>query len=192
MEKVVLASNNAGKLREFREILEGLFEIVSLRELGLEADPEETGSSFAENARIKAEYSCRLSGLPALADDSGLEVDALGGAPGIYSARYAPGTDADRVEKLLRDIEKVENRTARFVSVVALVYPDGRQVTARGTCEGVITRQPQGAGGFGYDPIFLPDGYDQTFGLLSAETKNSISHRGRAVRALRDKLNLSR
>ncbi|MCI9625871.1 MAG: RdgB/HAM1 family non-canonical purine NTP pyrophosphatase [Clostridia bacterium] len=192
MEKVVLASNNAGKLREFREILEGLFEIVSLRELGLEADPEETGSSFAENARIKAEYSCRLSGLPALADDSGLEVDALGGAPGIYSARYAPGTDADRVVKLLQDMENVEKRTARFVSVVALVYPDGRQVTARGTCEGVITRQPQGAGGFGYDPIFLPDGYDQTFGLLSAETKNSISHRGRAVRALRDKLNLSR
>lgn len=192
MEKVVLASNNAGKLREFREILEGLFEIVSLRDLGLEADPEETGSSFAENAQIKAEYSCRLSGLPALADDSGLEVDALGGAPGIYSARYAPGTDADRVAKLLRDMENMEDRTARFVSAVALVYPDGRQVTARGTCEGVITRQPQGEGGFGYDPIFLPDGYDQTFGLLSAETKNSISHRGRAVRALRDKLNLSR
>ncbi len=188
MEKVVLASNNAGKLREFREILEGLFEIVSLRDLGLEADPEETGGSFAENARIKAEYSCRLSGLPALADDSGLEVDALGGAPGIYSARYAPGTDADRVAKLLRDMENMEDRTARFVSAVALVYPDGRQVTARGTCEGVITRQPQGEGGFGYDPIFLPDGYDQTFGLLSAETKNSISHRGRAVRALREKL----
>ncbi len=191
MEKVVLASNNAGKLREFREILEGLFEIVSLRELGLEADPEETGGSFEENARIKAEYSCHLSGLPALADDSGLEVDALDGAPGIYSARYAPGTDADRVVKLLQDMENVEKRTARFVSVVALVYPDGRQVTARGTCEGVITQQPQGEGGFGYDPIFLPDGYDQTFGLLSAETKNSISHRGRAVRALRDKLNLS-
>lgn len=191
MEKVVLASNNAGKLREFREILEGLFEIVSLHELGLEADPEETGDSFEENARIKAEYSCRLSGLAALADDSGLEVDALDGAPGIYSARYVPGTDADRVTKLLQDMENVENRTARFVSVVALVYPDGRQVTARGTCEGVITRQPQGEGGFGYDPIFLPDGYDRTFGLLSAETKNSISHRGRAVRALRDKLNLS-
>lgn len=191
MEKVVLASNNAGKLREFREILEGLFEIVSLRELGLEADPEETGGSFEENARIKAEYSCRLSGLAALADDSGLEVDALDGAPGIYSARYAPGTDADRVTKLLQDMENVEDRTARFVSVVALVYPDGRQVTARGTCEGVITWQPQGEGGFGYDPIFLPDGYDRTFGLLSAETKNSISHRGRAVRALRDKLNVS-
>lgn len=191
MEKVVLASNNAGKLREFREILDGMFEIVSLRDLGLEADPEETGNSFEENARLKAEYSCKLSGLPALADDSGLEVDALGGAPGIYSARYAPGTDADRVEKLLQDMEKENDRTARFVSVVALVYPDGRQVTARGTCEGSITRRPQGAGGFGYDPIFLPDGYDRTFGLLSAEEKNNISHRGRAVRALRDKLDLS-
>lgn len=191
MEKVVLASNNAGKLREFREILDGMFEIVSLRDLGLEADPEETGNSFEENARLKAEYSCKLSGLPALADDSGLEVDALGGAPGIYSARYAPGTDADRVEKLLQDMEKENGRTARFVSVVALVYPDGRQVTARGTCEGSITRRPQGAGGFGYDPIFLPNGYDRTFGLLSAEEKNSISHRGRAVRALRDKLDLS-
>lgn len=191
MEKVVLASNNAGKLREFREILEGLFEIISLRDLGLEADPEETGSSFEENAKLKAEYSCKLSGLPALADDSGLEVDALGGAPGIYSARYAPGTDADRVEKLLQDMEKENDRTARFVSVVALVYPDGRQITARGTCEGVLVRQPQGTGGFGYDPIFLPDGYDRTFGLLRAEEKNSVSHRGRAVRALRDKLDLS-
>lgn len=189
MEKVVLASNNAGKLREFREILDGIFEIVSLRDLGLEADPEETGSSFEENARLKAEYSCRLSGLPALADDSGLEVDALNGAPGIYSARYAPGTDADRVEKLLHDMEAAENRTARFVSVVALVWPDGRQLTARGTCEGTIVHQPQGTGGFGYDPIFMPDGYEETFGVLSAEEKNRISHRGRAVRALRDKLN---
>jgi len=118
-------------------------------------------------------------------------VDALGGAPGIYSARYAPGTDADRVGKLLQDMEKENDRTARFVSAVALVYPDGRQITARCTCEGVLVRQPQGTGGFGYDPIFLPDGYDRTFGLLRAEEKNSISHRGRAVRALRDKLDLS-
>lgn len=188
MEKVLLASNNAGKLREFREILAGLFEIVSLRELGLEADPEETGATFEENALIKAEYACNISGLPSLADDSGLEVDALDGAPGIYSARYAPGSDADRVQKLLREMQGKEQRSARFVSTVALVWPDGRKVTARGTCEGEITREPSGNGGFGYDPVFLPTGYDKTFGCLSEEEKNAISHRGRSIAALRKKL----
>ncbi len=188
MEKVVLASNNAGKLQEFRSILAGVLDIIALQDLGLKADPEETGQSFEENARIKAEYTCRISGLPALADDSGLEVDALGGAPGIYSARYAPGSDADRVEKLLRDMNGELQRRARFVSVVALVWPDGRAVTARGTCEGRITVQPEGSGGFGYDPVFLPEGFDRTFAQLSEEEKNHISHRGKAVALLRRKL----
>lgn len=188
MEKVLLATNNAGKLREFREILGDLFEIMSLRDLELEANPEETGTTFEENALLKAEYSCKRSGLPTLADDSGLEVDALDGAPGIYSARFAPGNDRDRLEKLLQVMQGKDNRTARYVAAVAMVWPDGRQVTVRGTCEGVLTESPSGNGGFGYDPIFMPNGYDKTYGCLGEEEKNKTSHRGKAIAALRDRL----
>lgn len=188
MEKVLLATNNAGKLREFREILGDLFEIVSLRDLALEADPEETGTTFEENALLKAEYSCKRSGLPTLADDSGLEVDALDGAPGIYSARFAPGSDMDRLEKLLQVMQGKDKRAARYVAAVAMVWPDGRQVTVRGICEGTLTESPSGNGGFGYDPIFMPNGYDKTYGCLSEEEKNKTSHRGKAIAALRERL----
>lgn len=188
MEKVLLATNNAGKLREFREILGDLFEIVSLRDLALEADPEETGTTFEENALLKAEYSCKRSGLPTLADDSGLEVDALDGAPGIYSARFVPGSDMDRLEKLLQVMQGKDKRSARYVAAVAMVWPDGRQVTVRGICEGTLTESPSGNGGFGYDPIFMPNGYDKTYGCLSEEEKNKTSHRGKAIAALRDRL----
>lgn len=188
MEKVLLATNNAGKVREFREILGDMFEIVSLRDLALDADPEETGTTFEENALLKAEYSCKRSGLPTLADDSGLEVDALDGAPGIYSARFAPGSDRDRLEKLLQVMQEKDNRAARYVAAVALVWPDGRHLTVRGTCEGTLTESPSGNGGFGYDPIFMPNGYDKTYGCLSEEEKNKTSHRGKAIAALREKL----
>lgn len=188
MEKVLLATNNAGKLREFREILGDMFEIVSLRDLALDADPEETGTTFEENALLKAEYSCERSGLPTLADDSGLEVDALDGAPGIYSARFAPGSDRDRLEKLLQVMQGKDNRAARYVAAVALVWPDGRHLTVRGTCEGALTESPSGNGGFGYDPIFMPNGYDKTYGCLSEEEKSKTSHRGKAIAALREKL----
>ena len=187
--KLLAATNNKNKLREFKEILTPLgFDIISMAESGIEADPEENGITFLENAMIKATEICRLANVPVLADDSGLEVDALDGAPGIYSARYAPGSDSDRVNKLLSDMEGKENRAARFVSAVVICYPDGKSISAIGTCEGVISDAPAGENGFGYDPIFYVQQYERTYAQLSADEKNAISHRGVALRKLREKL----
>ena len=185
--RIVIATGNAGKLREFRRILEPMgFEVVSMKELGLILDVEETGVTFAENARIKAESVCRLSSLPAIADDSGLCVDALGGEPGIYSARYTgrhEDSDVDRYRYLLRKMEGITDRRARFVSAICCVLPNGDAVRALGTCEGEIMDGPEGENGFGYDPIFRPLGFERGMGLLSAEEKNAISHRGNALKA---------
>ncbi len=183
---IVFASNNQGKVREVRAILEGSdIRIHSLADLELHIDVEENGHSFLENALIKAETIAGLIKRPVLADDSGLEVDALGGAPGIYSARYGgPGLkDEERLQLLLDEMKDVPDakRTARFVCVMALVFPDGTNLTARGTVEGSIIHEAQGNGGFGYDPAFLPRGFSDTFGILSAETKNRISHRSMAL-----------
>lgn len=194
MEKLtfVAATNNEGKLREIREILgRAGFGCVSLREAGLAADPAETGSTFAENAEIKARAVQALCGLPVLADDSGLCVDALGGAPGVHTARYAgePADSERNIDKLLAALAGVEHaqRSARFVSAVCALLPDGRKVTARGTVEGYIGEARVGAGGFGYDPIFLLP-CEVGFAELSEERKNAISHRGRAIRKLAFKL----
>jgi XTP/dITP diphosphohydrolase len=193
-----IATNNAGKQVEFRELLaEWPGEIVYPADLGLALDVEERGDSFAEIAALKAVAYAEASGLPCLADDSGLEVDALQGAPGIYTARYAgPGaSDADRYRKLLAELGDLplERRTARFRCAVALAYPDGattgREVdVAEGTCEGVIAFAPRGEHGFGYDPVFYLPEHGRTMAELPAAVKNRISHRARAVQAARGML----
>ena len=187
-ERFVLASHNPGKLREMREILGELgILVLSQQEAGVDVEPEETGATFEENARSKAVAVMEASGLPAVADDSGLMVDALGGAPGVYSARYGGGHDRSDEERhafLLQTLENEEHRSAKYVSVIAVAYPDGRVLTARGECYGEIAREERGRGGFGYDPLFrLPDG--RHMAELSSEEKNRISHRGNALRELK-------
>lgn len=183
----LLATNNAGKLAELRPIFASLgLECVSMREAGASSDPEETGVTFEENAFIKARAAMEASGMPAVADDSGLMVDALGGAPGVMSARFAGGHDVSDEEKCAFLLEKMadkEQRSARFVSCIACVFPDGGELSARGECEGSITRAPRGESGFGYDPVFVPEGFGETFAELGPEIKNGISHRARALRA---------
>jgi XTP/dITP diphosphohydrolase len=192
MVKLVIATNNAGKQVEFRELLaDWPGEIVFPHDLGLELEVEEKGDSFADIAALKARAYAEASGLPCLADDSGLEVDALGGAPGVYTARYAgPGaSDADRYNKLLEALSDtpLEGRTARFRCAVALANACKVGI-AEGTCEGVIAFEPRGTNGFGYDPVFyLPD-YGRTMAELPDAVKNQISHRARAVQAAREML----
>lgn len=184
----VIATHNAKKLKELKRILDPLgFDAVIREDL---PEVEETGTTFAENALLKAESACKVTGMPAIADDSGLVVDALGGAPGVYSARYAgeDATDRQRYEKLLDELREVstEQRTARFVSAVCCVFPDGTILTAEGACEGIIAFGPKGEGGFGYDPIFLVG--ERSYAEMTAEEKDSISHRGRALAKLAQEL----
>lgn len=187
--KILAATNNAHKISEFSEILSPLgIEVVSPNSLGISADPEENGTTFEENARIKAQAFLEKAGLPVLADDSGLEVKALDGAPGVRSARYAYGSDMDRVHKLLNALCEKADRSARFVSVLALAFPDGRILTARGECPGIISHKPIGENGFGYDPVFFVEQYGKTFAELTSKQKNKISHRGKAFEALKKQL----
>ncbi len=188
MERYVIATNNAHKLREIRAILENDSRaFLSMEEAHIHTDPEETGATFEENALIKARAACAASGLPAMADDSGICVDALNGAPGIHSARYCPGTDRERTEFLLKNMEAVPDgqRQGRFVSAIACVYPDGTEFTVRGECEGVILREIRGEGGFGYDPVFFSPGDGCTFAEMPQARKNEISHRARALAAMK-------
>lgn len=186
--KLVLASSNPGKVREMAQHLAGLgLEVVSLAELGAAQIPE-TGKTFRENAELKAVAAAKATGLWALAEDSGLEVDALGGAPGVYSARYA-GEGADDEEnnrKLLRELEGVEwpRRTARFRTVMVLASPRGEVWAVEGACEGIIVHEPRGSGGFGYDPLFWAPELGKTFAEASPEEKDRVSHRGRALRQM--------
>ena len=188
--KFVLASNNKGKLREMREILSELgIEVLSQREAGISVEPEETGATFAENALIKARAAMEASGLAAIADDSGIAVEALGGAPGVYSARYGNcGSDEERVQLLLKNMENEEHRAAKFVSDIAVVFPDGKELLTEGECAGELTREPRGENGFGYDPIFYMPCFGRTLAEVSAEEKNAVSHRGKALRAMKVKL----
>lgn len=188
MERYVIATNNAHKLREIRAILENDSRaFLSMEEAHIHTDPEETGATFEENALIKARAACAASGLPAMADDSGICVDALNGAPGIHSARYCPGTDRERTEFLLKNMEAIPDgqRQGRFVSAIACVYPDGTEFTVRGECEGVILREIRGEGGFGYDPVFFSPGDGCTFAEMPQARKNEISHRARALAAMK-------
>ena len=184
--KLILASNNKNKLKEFKELTSGMdVEILSQREAGFDIDVEETGSTFEENAFLKADAVTKLSGHAAIADDSGLVVDALGGEPGIYSARYGPGhdaSDADRYNYLLEKLNGVKERRARFVCCICCTLPNGDIIRTRGECEGEILLAPEGENGFGYDPVFKPLECDKGMGRLTADEKNAISHRGRAMR----------
>lgn len=189
MKSIILATNNNNKVREFREILAGQdIEVLPLKEAGIEADIEETGETFEENALIKARAVCKMTGKPALADDSGLCVDYLDGAPGVYSSRFM-GEDTPYSEKNAAIIEKLsgvpeEERGAAFHCVMALVFPDGREFTAEGKMPGIIAYDPAGENGFGYDPIvFLPE-YGKTSAELLPEEKNAISHRGEALKKM--------
>jgi XTP/dITP diphosphohydrolase len=186
--RVVLATRNAGKVEEVAAIVGEAAEVVGLESAGAVELPLERGSTYEENALAKARAVARATGVSALADDSGLEVDALGGKPGVHSSRYAgPSCDpAANNEKLLRELDGVPagERGARFVCVAALVAADGRERLARGEVEGAITTAPRGEGGFGYDPLFVPRGYDRTFAEMAPEDKNRISHRSRAFREM--------
>ena len=192
--RVILASSNTGKLREFAELLAPFeFQLVSQASLGIETPPE-TGHTFAQNALLKARHAAAAARLPALADDSGIEVDALGGRPGIYSARFAGegASDADNLSKLLEEVRDVPptSRTARYQCVIAFVSTadDVQPILATGTWEGSLISEPRGLGGFGYDPIFVPRSLNCTAAELSPEEKNALSHRGQALRALVEQL----
>ena len=185
---IVAASGNAGKIREISEILND-YRVISCKELGFTDDIEETGKTFYDNALIKAKTVASALNMPALADDSGLCVTALSGAPGVYSARYSgTGTDEGNVDKLLKETENVSDRSAKFVSAVVVYYPDGKIVSAQGETFGEILRARRGNGGFGYDPVFYSYDLKKSFGEASAEEKNSVSHRARALAELRKKL----
>mgnify|MGYP004547515057 CR=1 FL=1 len=183
--KVILASKNQHKLTELSAILSQLgFEIALESEYGLDIDVDETGTTFEENSLLKAEAVMKASGFPVLADDSGLMVDALDGAPGVYSARYGhKSSDRERTEFLLENMKNVPDgeRTAKFVCVITCLWPDGRKIVARGECPGVIAREMHGENGFGYDPVFYLPELGMTYAELPSEQKNAISHRARAL-----------
>lgn len=186
--RLLLATHNRGKRKEWQALLDGLsLEILLPDDVGLRQDVAETGATYTENALLKARTLAAASELPTLADDSGLEVDALDGAPGVRSARYKLGSDEVRYRALLRALEGAPpaERGARFRCVAALVLPDGRDFTTEGVCEGVITLAPQGEGGFGYDPVFYLPEQGKTMAQLSSEEKNHLSHRARAAQAMR-------
>uniref|UniRef100_A0A831T9L8 dITP/XTP pyrophosphatase n=1 Tax=Thermorudis peleae TaxID=1382356 RepID=A0A831T9L8_9BACT len=191
--RIVLASSNPGKLRELQSLLPPEVEVVSAAEAGVTLPPE-TGSTFAENALLKARAAAQQSGLIAIADDSGLEVDALGGEPGVRSARYAGprASDADNIALLLKRLEGVPEgrRTARFRAAVALVAPGGSEFLGEGVLEGQIVHAPRGQGGFGYDPVFQPLGENRTVAEMTLEEKNRVSHRAQALRQVIEALHV--
>ena len=189
MQNILIATHNAGKLREFSAMFARTpFELVSLSDVGIDVDVEETGATYVENATLKAAAYAKLSGLPTLADDSGLEVDGLDGEPGVRSARYAgeDANDDDRIAFLLQKLNNVprERWTARFRCVIALTRPDAPAELFEGRCEGVVTDRPRGESGFGYDPIFYIPEMGRTMAELSFDEKNRVSHRGRASQSV--------
>jgi XTP/dITP diphosphohydrolase len=191
--KLVLATANPGKAQEIADILGAAVPGIELVARPADVpDVDETGDTLEANARLKAAALCEATGLPAIADDSGLEVDALGGAPGVYSSRYSgpEATYHSNVTKLLHELDGVDDRRARFRAVVTVVFPDGSDVSAEGVVDGRIVDGRRGDGGFGYDPVFVPDDdpRGRTFAEMSDEEKHAVSHRGRAVRALAAKL----
>lgn len=182
MSKLLLCTGNPGKIAELRALLPSSFELLGLVDVGLPLDLPETGDSFAANATQKARFAFERTGLTCIADDSGLEVTALGGAPGVYSARYAGEAKNDQANmaKLLRELQGVADRSATFRTVIALIDAEGEHLF-EGEVRGTITTEPRGTQGFGYDPVFLPEMSDLTFAELDAKMKNAISHRGHAV-----------
>lgn len=190
---MILASNNPKKLRELSAILSDMgIEVIAQREAGCDFEVEETGTTFAENAYLKAKAVADATGILTVADDSGLMVEALNGEPGVYSARYAPGgheaSDREKYMYLLSKMEGAENRRAKFVTAICCIFPDGRTIRTTGEIHGTILTEPDGEGGFGYDPVFRPDGYERSMAVLGPEVKNKISHRARALLKLREEL----
>lgn len=189
--QMIAATKNKGKIREIEKIFSELgIDVISAEEAGIDVDVEETGSSFIENSLIKARSIAMFCDSIVLADDSGLCVDALGGMPGIYSARYAGenATDAEKIAKLLSELDGVENRDAMFVTAVAVVFPNGREITAMGDVKGYILDAPDGSNGFGYDPVFYSTELQKSFASATDDEKNSVSHRSRALKALYEKI----
>ena len=187
--KLIIASNNKHKIYEIKKILGGKFEqILSIREAGIEHETVEDGKTFMENAVKKAREIAQISGFAALADDSGICAHALDGVPGIYSARFSGGSDEDNNSLLLEKLKDKEDKGAHYTCAMALVYPDGKIITSEGYMYGSITEQRRGERGFGYDPIFVPDGENRTVAEMTDEEKNAISHRGKALMALLEKL----
>lgn len=185
MKKLVFATNNKHKLKEAKDIIGNQFEIISLEELGFKGDIVEDADTIEGNAKIKADFITRMYGVDCFADDTGLEVDALSGAPGVYSARYAGEhcSFQDNVKKLLAAMDGIENRKADFRTTIALNL-DGKQYLFDGRVDGTIATEQHGEGGFGYDPVFVPEGHTETFSEMGEEAKNVISHRGRALQKL--------
>jgi len=184
---IVLATKNEGKVKELRQLLKGFpVEIKNLNDFGPIPEVEEDGKTFDDNAYKKAHFTAKVLGLPAISDDSGLVVEALGGAPGVKSARYAGdrATDKDNIEKLLGEMAGKNNRRAAFECVISIAVPSGPALTYEGRCEGEITREPIGTQGFGYDPVFYYPPYGKTFAELSSEQKNKVSHRGKALQEM--------
>ncbi len=185
--KVIAATHNKGKIKEIQSILGSLgFSVIAQNEAGIFIEPEENGKTFCDNALIKARAVAEFCDCAVIADDSGLCVDALDGAPGVYSARYAgeDATDEERVQKLLSELKDEENRAAKFVSAIAFIFPDGEEIITTGEVLGTLTHKPMGDGGFGYDPIFFSPEIGKTFGEATSEEKNKISHRYRGLVAL--------
>jgi XTP/dITP diphosphohydrolase len=185
MKKIVFATNNLHKLQEVKEILQKNYEVLGLRDIGFVGDIPETGTTLAENASIKSKFVFDKFGLDCFSDDTGLEIDSLDGRPGVYSARYAgaEGNASRNIEKVLSELEGIKNRSARFITVVSLIL-GGKEYQFEGRVEGKIITTKNGKDGFGYDPIFIPDGFDLTFAEMPAALKNSISHRGKAIQKL--------
>jgi len=182
--KYVIATANPGKIKEMSDILSGLnIEVCTRDELKIDFDIEETGTTFFENAKLKADAICAATGLPAIADDSGLIVDSLGGRPGVFTSSFGGDdlTPVQRCEFLLNEMQGMEQRSAKFVCTIVCTFPNGKLLTASGECNGTISTELRGFGGFGYDPVFIPEGESKTMAELSSEKKNSISHRGKAL-----------
>lgn len=191
LKKLVFVTNNPHKLEEIRNIAGDKFQICSLRDIDCNEEIPETADTIRENALMKAQYVAEKYGVDCFADDTGLEVKALGGAPGVHTARYASAEGHDtlgNMQLLLHNLENADDRSARFVTWIALIE-NGKAVTFEGVCDGMILDLMEGEGGFGYDPVFRPDGYDRTFAQMTAEEKNAVSHRGKATRKLIDYLN---
>ena len=188
---IVLATTNKGKTREMNELLKGFpIEIKNLNDFGPIPEVIEDGKTFDDNAYKKASFTARVLGYPAMADDSGLCIEALDGAPGVYSARYAGenAKDADNVNKMLDDLKDKENRNASFKCVISIAVPTGAALTYEGECQGIITQEPAGDNGFGYDPLFFYPEFNKTFAQLSIQEKGSVSHRGKALKEIADEM----
>ncbi|MEJ2595226.1 MAG: non-canonical purine NTP diphosphatase [bacterium] len=185
MHRILFATNNLHKLKEVQHILGNRFQVLGLKDIGFSGDIAETGSTLEENASIKSRFIYKKYGMDCFSDDTGLEIEALGGRPGVYSARYAgeEGNAIKNMNKVLTEMEGAQNRKARFRTVISLIL-EGNEYTFEGIVNGRIILEPRGSEGFGYDPVFVPEGYTQTFAELSAEEKNNISHRSRAVQKL--------